>query len=72
MRNVLTDALLNNESRVISRRAFPMLGPKASMSTPYLAKYLAVLGLTLLIAFPAYAVKLTDLQIGRASCRERV
>lgn len=62
MRNVLTDAVLNNERRVISRRAIPMLGSKARMSTPYLAKYLTVLGLTLLIAFPAFAVKLTDLQ----------
>ena len=62
MRNMLTCCA----EGVISRRALPMSGSKAEVSmsrrNPFAARCFVILGLALLVAFPAYAVKLTDLQ----------
>ena len=62
MRNVLTCCAKS----VISRRAFPMSGPKARVGTSSAAKcltrFVAGLGLAMLVVLPAHAVKLIDLQ----------
>ena len=62
MRNVLTCWAKS----VISRRAFPMSGTKArvgpSAVARCLARFAAGVGMVVLVALPAQAVKLTDLQ----------
>ena len=62
MRNLLTCWAKS----VISRRAFPMSGTKArvdpSAVARCLARFAAGVGMVVLVALPAQAIKLTDLQ----------